>query len=815
MKIRLVNFRCYSDKTFDFGDEGMALISAASGQGKSTILFGIYFALFGVGTKLQTYGKTSCRVEMEFDGMKIVRTKRPNRLVVNDLYEDKAGQDIIDKKFGSTFDVTGYISQNALNSFIMMSPVDKLRFLERFAFQNTDLGKIKGRCKAVISKRNEELISVVSQLDMAKGILSELDQPNEVRFPIKCSVTNREKVVKREYVRYKNSVILLKRAQKKVKKLEKELQDILIYNASSQNQENAIADLRIKEEELDGKHIDYIGDKELEKYEKRLEKVISQRELIVIEKQYEEDRKKLLEMEEKEKKGIEEEISKMSKNLWKEYTSEELKETLKSCRDCLKDAERIHKLEVNMKRNKVDEKGLEEAKTNLETYTKELDEVRKRYSTLLMQKEMYSCPSCHAKLRMVDDELILSISEFNCEDLEQEIEEVQTEIKKYKALTSKLSQLVPELTQKKEQYDEFKEEYDSIKEAYSEELGSSESMQEDIDYLQEYQASQNELERKLKRYQAKLENNSFSTSYQTFFESVTKLETQIKELREASGEEKDLLTEEKLRDIIYREKQNKFEFQRLEQDKIDTTANIAKLQIKLHQSGRKIVDKYGEIRDQEELQHDINNIMSEIVDLEKKRDCYETNIELIKKWEAYNETMENYRNWEDKVEDLEKKEKEARNMYASATQLRDKILEAESLAMLHIVDSINTHTQLYLDCFFPDNPMVIRLLPFKETKKSTKPNINLAIDYKGMECDLNMLSGGELSRVILAFTLALAEMFNTPLLLLDECTASLDQEMTNTVFNSIREHFNGKITLVIAHQIITGTFDTVIKLGEE
>ena len=84
-----------------------------------------------------------------------------------------------------------------------------------------------------------------------------------------------------------------------------------------------------------------------------------------------------------------------------------------------------------------------------------------------------------------------------------------------------------------------------------------------------------------------------------------------------------------------------------------------------------------------------------------------------------------------------------------------------------------------------------------------------------MECDTSMLSGGELSRVILAYTLALGEMFNMPLMLLDECTASLDQDMTTVVFNSIRDNFSGKLILIIAHQVITGTFDKTIMLGEE
>jgi ABC-type transport system involved in cytochrome bd biosynthesis fused ATPase/permease subunit len=133
--------------------------------------------------------------------------------------------------------------------------------------------------------------------------------------------------------------------------------------------------------------------------------------------------------------------------------------------------------------------------------------------------------------------------------------------------------------------------------------------------------------------------------------------------------------------------------------------------------------------------------------------------------------------------------------------------------MLNVIESINSHAQFYLDYFFPDNPIVVNLSAFKETKKSTnKSQINVEIHYKSMECDLDSLSGGELSRVILCFTLALGEMSNCPLLMLDESTASLDQDSTTIVFDTIKEHFKGKIVLVVAHQVTEGIFDKVIKL---
>ena len=121
---------------------------------------------------------------------------------------------------------------------------------------------------------------------------------------------------------------------------------------------------------------------------------------------------------------------------------------------------------------------------------------------------------------------------------------------------------------------------------------------------------------------------------------------------------------------------------------------------------------------------------------------------------------------------------------------------------------------MYLDTFFPDNPISVKIMPFKETKstKETKPSINLVIDYKGIEHDLTMLSGGELSRVILAFTLALAEIHNSPLILLDESTASLDQELTSCVIDGLKENFNERLVVLICHQVVQGMFDKVIKL---
>ena len=69
MKLKLINFKCYTEKTFEFDDNSFILISAPSGAGKSTILLAIQYVLYGIGSNVKYYGKTNCSVEFEYDGI--------------------------------------------------------------------------------------------------------------------------------------------------------------------------------------------------------------------------------------------------------------------------------------------------------------------------------------------------------------------------------------------------------------------------------------------------------------------------------------------------------------------------------------------------------------------------------------------------------------------------------------------------------------------------------------------------------------------------------------------------------------------------
>ena len=821
MKIILKNFRCYENKTFDFGKTGIILLSGPSGIGKTSILSGIYFALFGTGTKIVSYGKTSCSVTLEFDGMTITRTKRPNRLVVNDVYEDDAAQNIINEKFGDMFQTTGYISQNAKESFILMSPIEKLGFLEKFAFNDVNLTQIKKRCKDLIKERYEELNKTTSQLEMATLMVNELEEPKEVFFPLKCSVNNREKAIKNEIIRYKNSKTLIKRCEKKMDTLKKELTELQVYDAKIKSKQDSLNNVseKIINLNLEKENINYEGDEKVEKYEKDLTIIISQRELISLENRHEEDQKTLENMKHKELDDISINIEDIKLNLWKEYTKDEINTTITEYKQIIKDLEKVNEEKSKLERYKVDEDILKHDIKQLELNKNTLDEKKRILDKLEIQQEIFECPSCQTELRFHDDELHILENSISTDIHEQEdIDNVTEEISKLKRTISGLESSISSRQSKLERYTEIKLIINNIECQY-EELPDLLEIKNDLEYINSYNSSQKELEKQLCKLVDQIDGKKYSSTIVSFEESVKKQKKNIEHLRKKVYKEgsNEKIDEEKLRENIIKQKRNKEKLKTINSDIKSLMEEQSEYQRHTTKYKNIHLQKYKSIREIDVVQENIDKCSGELDELEKKSSLYEQNVKNIEKYQEYEKSRNIYISWLDKVNILKKEEIENRRQYGAATLLNEKILESESIAMLNIISSINSHTQVYLDSFFPDNPISVKLIPFKETKKGEvikkKPQINLEIEYKGMEADINMLSGGELSRVILSFALALGEMFNTPMMMLDECTSSLDQELTGTVMDGIRENFNGKLVLIIAHQVVKGQFDKVINIG--
>lgn len=797
MKLHLKNFRCYDDKTFDLGDRGLTLLSAATGSGKSSILMAIHFALFGVGTKVVSYGKSSCLVELEVGDLKISRTRRPNRLVVNGTHEDKAGQDIINKIFGETYETTGYISQNGLNSFVLMGPMDKLGFLETFAFKDVNLGEVKSTCKSLITKKHDHLKTVSGKLEAANEMLSMQIEPKATLFPIKCRISDREKIAKGESIKCKNRATSARKAAKDSLIVQEELQILTQFSADNSKNDITLASLRSKHDKtsLSIQNIGNCDEELLVELKDRLSGLIASRKVEDLRKRLNDDQESLKQMEEDEITSMEDDIRTIENNLWTEYTKDDYTEYLEDMQkaseinDLLKDLENVESLVVEQKQIVYD------------SAVKELEQKIISNSN----GKVYKCPCCETDLHLKDG----GLHKHNDGIMEEVSDD---DLSRANSTTKKLERELATLTRDLEAKEGLTERYLERIGGY-EGISSVAEVRDFLGSLRDYKATQDESERQQRRIRKAIDEKNYSKSYKAFNKSCETLSQEMSDEQEISGNiNYSDIDEEELRDSIIKLEADSKSLRSWKIEIKTLTKAIIETRNATETAEKEYLKRYSSFRHPDELKTDIKLLKIQQEKFEAEYKIHLTNTEAIKEWEKEEASRTEYNLKKEMVSTREREEKEARLSYASATLLKSKIAEAESMEMIGIIDSINIHSQLYLETFFPENPISVVLTPFKEGKKTTKPQINLKVEHKGMECDISSLSGGELSRVVLAFTLALAEMFNTPLLLLDECTSSLDQEMTGTVLAGIKENFSGKMVLIVAHQVVTGVFDKVMTL---
>ena len=360
MILTLKNFKCFDEAVFDLGIQGVTLIHGNSGVGKSTILSSINYLLYNKGNKIIMNGKTSCCVKLEYDDNLFIR-KKPNKLIVtikNIEYEDEIAQGVINNMFGDCFDIIGYIAQSESN-FVGLNPTNKLSFLEKISFKDINIVELKEKIKTVIRDRNEELISIVAKLEITKKMFSEFPEPEHVLFPLpdlKNKIIN-DRVIKNEEIRYKNSIVLLKRREKDFDKITKEYNDLNIMNASIRPKDNSIIIIKTKLQDLETELLlTNYDDNNLIENKRLLKKILMNKEHTDKKNKYEEDSKQLKELEDKELLELNKRLDGFS--LWTEYTEQEGIEIIDNLKIFLKVVKRYNFIQQTKDSYYVDEEKL-------------------------------------------------------------------------------------------------------------------------------------------------------------------------------------------------------------------------------------------------------------------------------------------------------------------------------------------------------------------------------------------------------------------------------------------------------------------------
>ena len=152
MRLYLQNFRCYKEASFEFPHKGTILLEGPSGIGKSTIFKAINFVLYGKELKVIKHGEKRCKVVLEYNNIKITRTKCPNHLTLeidDTKYEDDSAQCKINETWGEYFLYTSYMSQKGIDTFLTMNSNDKATFLQKLSVKNFDVDSLRRKVKDI------------------------------------------------------------------------------------------------------------------------------------------------------------------------------------------------------------------------------------------------------------------------------------------------------------------------------------------------------------------------------------------------------------------------------------------------------------------------------------------------------------------------------------------------------------------------------------------------------------------------------------------------------------------------------------------
>lgn len=801
MKLVLKNFRCYDDAEFDLGDAGVTLISGSSGKGKTTLMMAIEFALFGTGVKLQTYGKKFCSVTFTTDEFKIYRQKGPNRLIVNDKYEDGAGEAIIKNHFGSNL-LSYYIPQNMRKSFVLMTPIERLEFIESFAFSSVNISELKANAKLASSNFETEHVTTLGELKSAKMSLDLLPKPEKVAFPIKCAKENRQKIIDNMHVKYKNCKIILNRIAKKSESLKAELADLSRTEHLNHEYKQQLQSLTSRIKDVP-QRTDF--DK-LKEYQALLDNIIAHKKFIQTRLDYQNSVKQLETLKKDEIAKLRAGYSELKSQVWTGGPSRtETKSKITSFNKMIPVLNQKTMLEKTKAKIIVQPEGEEWISRydgileRISNRTTELNDLKRK---LKLQSKTMTCPHCMLKVYLKEDELV--VAETIGADLNTTIDGISRELGELNKSKNGLKSMIDSYKDNVQKLSSINSQLDNLSKTVIED-----NVEVKLKELVEYDLKNTNIETQISEFENKIQNNIFSQTIMSLEKATSLLKKQVDGFNSDITPNED---EESVRhklDLIKEQILIVSEIERSNAEKmheIDMINRKMKSMVDIH------CNTWGSMRQKNDVESDISALMLEKADTEKTQTDISDLISKVEKYKQYEENTRIYNMFHDRCVSLTAKELETRLQYQEACLFRQKIVEAESIAIQSLVETINTHTQLYLDKFFPDDPINIRLCAFKETKDATKPQINLEIDYKGIEHDIGMLSGGEMSRVILAFTLALSEIHSTKFVMLDESTASLDQDLTEAVIDGMKENLGGKMVILIAHQVIQGAFDKVVKL---
>lgn len=809
MIITLKNFRCHKSATFEIPDEGLVMLSGKSRAGKTTILNGIVYALYGNIRKPYSHGTSSCSVKLTYKNIIVTRSNRPNKLVVeylDETYEGEAAQGLIDKLMNasaSEFMASSYIIQNKSNSVVSMTPTEQAKFIENLAFDGDDHKKYRVSIKEFLDSVKNELhthegkISVVEQ--NLSDIREEIEEFGEVE---ECEYTA-EDIKKQKHEMHKK-ITVNTNTVKDLREIEKKLEAESIRNTHIEDKRKSL-DIEISgyrrqlselgtvlsEEEIQSHEDELAEKKSLLKNTELYAKCVALKRNI---KKYESERsatqekikKKIL--SEEEVRDIKEKISQLNSSQSKisRAEAEEKYQTIFTEYKEKFGAKTICRIKKPDALAKFLERQIHLYETHVSTAQKKLTVVDEKLIRSDVLSKTYECPECHSHLRF-EKECLRAVTDDTSDSTQPNLQEKKDEL--YRKLTNLENSLA--------KLQEFSTTLESIKDSLE---GDTPEVDEDIETLQQKLAENAVYTEQLK--------NSSSKILQDMRVEFKKL------VKYLPPKFKPSLTSQELHDQILELQKTIEEGWRKKSAHSSLSREISTREKKLANTTPSV----GRMLKSDAPTMTLEKVRSKILELSNSIVEYTNNLKNISDYEEATHKISKLKDLRmiqqklhAKLDELLTVKKSLVRDSESATEILKLSKEAEILAMTKTIESINEYAKFYLQELFEDT-VVVRLESTKTTGKNTKTQINTSVFIRGEESSMDDLCGGEKQKIELAFLLAVSDMIGGPMILLDECLNNLDAEVNMDVLMYLKSLSSEKLILVISHEAIKGVFDHIINL---
>lgn len=854
MKLVLKNFRCYTNQTFEFNDDHITLINGPSGRGKTTILLAIQFALCGLTNYryLISYNKNSCEVNLVYKKFHIKRTKRPNILNVEvdgHLYEDKEAQVIINKYFGAI---------NSSAFFIDMSHLEKMEFLEKIVNGDCDVKDLKIKIKNEISCLNKELAILDSQILNTESMLDIVQKPKKIDKPSKEVFFNDLNLTNLS----KKDLILKK--EETIKQLEQEKLNNIKYNG-------LMVELKVIKDEISS--LGYLDDKiqecieslnkklyDLKEENKKFNKL---KEDFLIAEDSLKELKNYEHFKEDDYHDINKKINALDRKIeqcakadglrvyndakieYEEALNQEMLEWQQKVEFCQTrigatrrredgdedPTDKIQKVESDLS----DLNSLEQTRIKFElahsfNSKHNLNDIRDQIEALKLKFfKSYKCNNCNHKIVINMDTFEMENStfipgSFFTETLNDTPKAAWSNLneKMFNSTIKDQLQKLNVLRDKFEQNDEFmetininkiKDDINLIKEHIK--------LKEDLKQIEFFKPSTmlTKMQKKVLKLGLRLpllveneienENTDVEGDLNSLKDKKRDLTVQLNELSQQLRVKNNLLN--KINNIRFYDASKHSNVLRVLEECVEETKEKS-IELEKFKNKKRLEGKLADIKTQiAELNFDKETVLR----LEQFLNAVELGLQyhqLYNDYKNFHIQLNKYKKVKEALTNFKTTKENMERTYLKTLLFKQKVIESEHESLQFMINIINTHLSILLQDFFSESfgdPIQIYL----ELINDTRPQVNTVINYKGNSVDYKSLSTGEYARVKLAFDLTFKEILGENIIMLDECAANLDQDLSTKIFNKIKTNFPSKTILVVAHQVVMGSFDHVLNIN--